>query len=298
MINISYHSWKDFRDCPKKYFLKNRLRKPSSVPRNDYYMLYGKLVEKFFEIFCNTWRYKMAYMPPEEIRLKLKTIYDGVLSSSVVNWDAPFVTSTQEDIFNQAYADVCSIMESQTQNYFLNTRSEVSIEIKINVKMDSASAPNVPHIRGDVPGGACLKGRLDFVHADALNPKSITIFDGKGTNNIGKNIEDYQVLFYALLYFLHFKVLPDQLGFFYYRFNTFKPVAISLDVLNEFRAKLSLDIKKILASNDFIAMPSPKSCKYCDYRTACKECMEDQAKRSKGSKLDIPDQEGIVDLGF
>jgi CRISPR/Cas system-associated exonuclease Cas4 (RecB family) len=242
-------------------------------------MLYGKLVEKFFEIFSNTWRYKTPYMPPEEIRLKLKTIYDGVLSSSVVNWDAPFASSTQEDIFNQAYADVCSIMESPTQNYFLNSRSEVSIEVNLK-------------------GGACLKGRLDFVHGDALNPKAITIFDGKGTNNIGKNIEDYQVLFYALLYFLHFKVLPDQLGFFYYRFNTFKPVAISLDILNEFRAKLSLDIKKILASKEFIATPSSKSCKYCDYRTGCTECMEDQAKRSKGSKLDIPDQDGIVNLGF
>jgi CRISPR/Cas system-associated exonuclease Cas4 (RecB family) len=279
MINISYHAWKDFRDCPKKYYLKNRKRQPPAVPRNDYYTLYGKLVEKFFEIFCNTWRYKSAYMFPNDIQGKLKIIFEGVLSSSIVNWNAPFVDSTQEDIFNQAFADVCMIMESQTQNYFLNTRSEVSIEIIVTA-------------------GACIKGRIDFVHADALDPKSITIFDGKGTNNIGKNIEDYQVLFYALLYFLHFKVLPVQLGFFYYRFNTFKPVAINFDILNEFRAKLSLDIKKIVGNTEFIATPSSKSCKYCDYRTICPEYLEFQAKRSKGSKLDIPDQEGIVDLSF
>jgi CRISPR/Cas system-associated exonuclease Cas4 (RecB family) len=295
MINISYHTWKDFRDCPKKYFLKNRLRKPSVVPRNDYFMLYGKLTEKFFEYFCNIWRYRTSYMSPVDIRQKLKIIYEGILAGSVVNWDAPFVQSTQEDIFNQSYADVCTIMDSQNQNYFLNTRSEVSVEIKIASKED-VSATTTPGV--DINKKACIKGRLDFVHADALNPKSITIFDGKGTNNIGKNIEDYQILFYALLYFLHFKILPDQLGFFYYRFNTFKPVAISLDILNEFRAKLSLDTKKIMSSTEFVATPCSKSCKYCDYRPICQEYQEDQAKRSTKSKLDIPDQEGIVDLGF
>jgi CRISPR/Cas system-associated exonuclease Cas4 (RecB family) len=276
MINISYHAWKDFRECPKKYFLKNRKKQPPAVPRNDYHALYGKLTEKFFQLFCNTWRYKTPYMFPDDIRAKLKVIYEGVLNSSVVNWNVPYAENTQEDIFNQSFADICAIMDSQSQNYFLGTRSEISIEI--NVK-----------------DGACINGRIDFVHKDALN-QAITIFDGKGTNNIGKNIEDQQVIFYALLYFLHFKIMPEQLGFFYYRFNTFKPVAISFDLLNEFRAKLSLDIKKMINNPSFQATPSPKACKYCDYRTVCRECLEDQAKRKRGSKLDIPDQDGIVNI--
>jgi CRISPR/Cas system-associated exonuclease Cas4 (RecB family) len=278
MINISYNAWKDYRECPKKYYLKNRKRQPPSVPRNDYYTLYGKLTEKFFQMFCNIWRFNSPYMFPEDIQNKLKILYEGVLNSSVVNWDAPFVQSTKEDIFNQSYGDICAIMDSQNQNYFLNTKSEITVEI--------ATKDNI-----------CIKGRLDFIHNDVLS-KTITIFDGKGSSNIGKNVENNQVLFYALLYFLHFKIMPEQLGFFYYRFNTFKPVPITLDILNEFRAKLSLDIKKILGDSTYIATPCSKSCKYCDYRITCMEGLEDQGKRKKESKLDFPDQDGIIEIGI
>jgi CRISPR/Cas system-associated exonuclease Cas4 (RecB family) len=277
-MKISYHAWIDYKECPKKFKYKNILKKPPEISRNDYFSIYGKLTEKFFQYFCNIWRFTMPYMPPEEIRFKLKKIYDDILLVSIVNWSAPFVVASKDEIFEQSCSDVCAIMDSQNQNYFLNTKAEISIEVIT---------------RTDI----VITGRLDFLHTDSLNKTDI-IFDGKGTDKIGKNINIDQVLFYALLYFFHFKKIPGLLGFFYYRYNSFNPVTINLDILNEFRTKLSLDLKKLVNDTEFKATPSPKACKYCSYQINCQECMADRASRKKGTKLDFPDLGGIQEMGF
>lgn len=278
MINISYSAWKNFRECPKKYFYKNVRDVPSTIPRNDYYTLYGRLTEKFFEYFSNIWRFNLPYMTPEDIKNRLEIVYKNILSYSVVDWSDPIVTCTKEEIFNQSYKDVCTIMDSMNQNFFLNTKSEVSIQVRL---------------KDDIR----LNCRADFIHKDAITP-AILIFDGKGTDKIGKNVDEKQLLFYALLYFLHYKVLPSELGFFYYRFNAFRPVNINIDIMNEFRAQLSLDIKKIL-EQDFKATPCSKSCRYCDYRLTCSDLREYAAKRKKKSKIQLPGNgEEVCEFGF
>jgi len=277
-MNISYHVWRDYKDCPKKFYLNNIKKQPPAVPHNDYFTLYGRLTEKFFQYFCNVWRFKMPYMPPEEIRFKLNKIYQDLLSTTVINWSAPFVRASKDEIFEQSCSDICTIMDSPNQNYFLNTKAEITIEVSTKI-------------------GLNIKGRLDFLHTNPIG-NGIVIFDGKGTEKIGKNVSVDQVLFYALLYFFHFKKVAESLGFFYYRYNTFSPVPINLDILNEFRARMSLDLKQILGDKEYKATPCYKSCKYCGYQTICEECVADRASRKRNSKLNLPDLEGIQEMGM
>lgn len=277
-MKISYHGWKSYRECPKKFLLKHVQKAPPTVPVNEYFTLYGRLVEKFFELFSNIWRFKTPYIFPEIIRERMQVLYDNILLASTVNWSAPFVKYTQNDIFEQAFADVCTIMDSQQQNYFLNSKSEVSINLKL---------------KGEIE----LRGRIDFVHFDPLCKDAVLIFDGKGTDTIGKNVSNDQLLFYALLYFFQYKIVPRELGFFYYRFNTMIPVPISEQILNEFRARLSLDIKTIVSDKEFKATPCAKSCKYCDYARTCLEGIESKGSRAKKSRLDLKG-EGFVEFGF
>ena len=278
-MRLNYHTWRDFKNCPKKYYLKNIKKQESPVQRNDYFPLYGKLVESFFQYFCNIWRFTMPYMPPEEIRFKLNKIYLDLLSLSEISWDAPFVKETKESLFEKAFNDVCAIMDSPNQNYFLSTKAEYTIEV--STKM-----------------GVEMSGRLDFIHSDAIS-KAPLIFDGKGTDKIGKNVDNDQLYFYTLLYSLHFQIIPEYIGFFYYRFNTYVPVDINVDILNNFRAQLSLDIKKIIEEKDFLATPTPKSCKYCDYQSICRDCVEDRLKRKKPEKdLGLPDSIGLIEIGI
>jgi CRISPR/Cas system-associated exonuclease Cas4 (RecB family) len=278
MPTISFHAWKDYLECPRKYYLRYKEKLQSPVPQNEYFTLYGKLIEKFFQMYANVWHFKMPYMPPEEIRFKLARLYKDILATSTVDWTASFVKYSQDEIFEQAFNDTYTIMDSLNQNYFLSTQSEVSISVITN--------------------DAIISGRLDFVHKDPLS-KLASIFDGKGTDKIGKNISNDQVLFYALLYYFHFKEMPVELGFFYYRFNQYVPVPVDMDILNEFRARLSSSISKMTKDIEFKANPCNKSCKYCDYESICLDCQKARADRRKKKDLGFPDdQEGLITIGF
>jgi len=215
-------------------------------------------------------------MSPEMIRKKMKVLWDDLLRSTTVDWSSSRVTQTQNEIFDVAVMDVCAIMDSPSQNHFLNTKSEVEILVKTK-------------------GGTEIGGRLDFIHYEPLDDNLVHIFDGKGTTKVGR-VDTNQLYFYALLYFFHYKRLPAGLGFFYYRFNLYKPLPIDLVRLNEFRAKVSLDVKAISTGSDFSATPGWKPCHFCEYQPTCQEYMAFRASRKKPSAIDLPD--GVTEFGL
>jgi len=230
-------------------------------------------------MFSNVWRLKVSdYLPPAEIEFKLAKLYEDLLTKEYVDWNASYATLTKEDIFRQSLADVCTIMDSHNQNYFLNTKSEVSIDVALQ-------------------NGVTLTVRLDFIHNDAVSWEAL-IFDGKGTDKIGKNIFNHQLYFYALLYFISFKKMPESLGFFYYKLNLFQPIEFDTDILKMFKADLAQDIEQILADTEFKATPCPKSCQYCEYKTVCQEHQEYEASHRRESKLNLPNSDGLIDIGF
>ena len=275
-MNISYSAWKLYAECPKHYFLKHRKQAPPVIPLDDYHRMYGFLTERFFQMFCNHWRHQTPYMSPEMIRKKMKVLWDDLLRSTTVDWSSSRVTQTQNEIFDVAVMDVCAIMDSPSQNHFLNTKSEVEILVKTK-------------------GGTEIGGRLDFIHYEPLDDNLVHIFDGKGTTKVGR-VDTNQLYFYALLYFFHYKRLPAGLGFFYYRFNLYKPLPIDLVRLNEFRAKVSLDVKAISTGSDFSATPGWKPCHFCEYQPTCQEYMAFRASRKKPSAIDLPD--GVTEFGL
>ena len=279
-MKLTYHSWKDYQECPKKYYLKHIKKAPPTEPINKYFALYGKTVEKFFELFSNSWKKQTPYMPPEYIRKKLMPIYDSLLGTEIIDWGAPFAKLSREDIFEQAYRDICTIMDSPNQNLFLNTQSEVSIKVKTK--------------DGDV-----ISSRIDFIHENPTSKGSITIIDGKGTNKIGKNISKDQVILYCLMYYFHTGVMPIAAQFFYYRMNQIVPVEINLDIINEMRARISLAFKTIKEDKNFEPTASYKSCRYCDYRTPCLARIKREASsKRKKSKIQLPDVVGVQEFSF
>lgn len=278
-MNITYHSWKAYTECPKKFYKQYVVKDKPTVEINEYFTLYGRLVEKFFELYCNIWHFKTPRLTPEEIKRKLVFIYNDILKSSTVNWDLPYCRDSKQDIFNQAHNDVCEVMASENISYFLNTKSEVSIGLILKDQHK-------------------LKGRLDFLHQSQIGNET-TIFDGKGTNKIGKNISNDQLFFYSFLYYFRFKKLPEHLGFFYYRFNTLVPVTMDMDILNDFRARLSLDVKGMLQAEQ-PPKPSGKACKYCHYYNAegCPEGEEARRGRMRKSKINLETNGDVIEFGF
>lgn len=281
-MKISYNAWAAYKECPRKFLLQYVKKARPTEPVNEYHTLYGKLIGKYFEMYCNVWRLKTPYLFPDITRERMEKLFDEILHNSVVNWSAPGCSASKDDILADACRDAGIIMESQTLNYFLATRSEVSIEIKLNT-------------------GHKISGRLDFIHTNL--DKSIVILDGKGGRggkdgkDKSKNVDRNQLYFYALLHYLHYKIMPVEVGFFFYRYNTFEPLTLNLDLLNEFRAQLSLDIKAITGNNKFEPTPGAKACKYCKYISGCPEGSQSRASRAKASKIDM-DGEGIMEFGL
>ena len=247
-MNISYHSWKSYKECPKKFYKEYIKKEPPTVPINEYFTLYGRLVEKFFELYCNIWSKKQTpTIPHSEIKKKI--------------------------------AIICNILESPNKNYFLNTKSEVSTEVALKT-------------------GHKITGRMDFIHKDP-EKNSVLLFDGKGSSTIGKYVDNNQILFYALLYFFQYGELPTNSGFFYFRYNTLVPVLIDKEIINEFRANLSIDIKAMTTIAEHSATPSAKSCKFCNYKKGCLESLKDKATRAKPSKIKNLESDGqLIEFGF
>jgi CRISPR/Cas system-associated exonuclease Cas4 (RecB family) len=273
-VRISYNAYKDFTECPKRFSWKYVERKHPTVRENDYHKLYGNLMGKFFELYSNVWRLKTPYLFPEVIKERMERIYLGQLISADVRWEG--MPLTQEQLLQQAIADAVKVMEEQTLNYFLNTKSEITIDVRVAT-------------------GDLITGRPDFVHLNV--DKSVVLFDGKGTSKKGRNVSEDQLLFYALLFYLHYKQMPWELGFFYYRLNEFVPVTVNTIVLDEFRARLSLAVKA-MTKGPFPANPKSTICKYCPYENSCAECTAAKAARVKESTINVPGGEGVTEFGF
>ena len=156
-MNLSYNAWKDWKDCPKRYFLKHRKQADPTAPKNDYSKIYGLLVQSFFTNYTNIWRFETPYMPVEYVKTKLQALRNNLMPTLSVDWSAFFVKYTEDEIFTQAYEDICRIMETmESNNLFLNSKSEVDIKI--------ATKDNVN-----------ITGRLDFIHTYPLTGQVLKI---------------------------------------------------------------------------------------------------------------------------
>jgi len=147
-MHINFSSWKAFTECPRKFYYEFVKKAAPTVEVNDYFKVYGTTIEKFFELFCNQWRFKTPYMPEDFIRYKMKPIFDSVIENSTIIWTSPGCKLSAEEIFEETVNDAFTIMESQNQNFFLNTKSEISIQLDMKNKHK-------------------MTGRIDFIHKDA-----------------------------------------------------------------------------------------------------------------------------------
>lgn len=276
-MNINFEIWKTYKECPKKYFLQYRKQLPPTKPQNDYFKLYDLLVKKFFQNFSNIWRYKTPFMWPEFIRKKLNIIYEQLLETLTIDWAGPFVKLSKNEFFENAFEDIRKIMDSHNQNYFLNTRADIEIEVKTKE-------------------GHKISDSIDFIHTDAFNNNE-TIIDGKDSKKVKKRINNDQLFFHALLYYFHYKKIPTQSAFFYYRHNLIAPQSFDNEVFNKYRTNISKDIKDIVTSSSFEATPSTKACKHCLYSNSCAERSKWQTMH-RNSKTDLFSAEGVINFGF
>lgn len=277
-MKISYSSFRRYIDCPRKYkLMADRIDPPEE--QSKYFALYGLLIEKFFEHLSNQHYKNNPNLTRAQVRTLMKQQWVFILEDNYVDWAEPWCKESSEDIFNSAVEDAIKCMESM--NFFKNTKAEVVYETILKKSND------------------ILTGRLDFVYINENN--KVEILDGKGTNKMETNVDIDQLYFYALLYLLRHRCLPDKLGFVYYRYQLVKYVDFDMEAIMSFKNKLAL-VKKAIKS-DTKWEPNvkiSKQCKWCPYQSVCDAFKakkdENAAKRQKKSSIQSDHTGTIQDL--
>jgi len=252
---------------------------PLPQGKNEYFTLFGNLIQKFFELYANEWKSQGLAFTEPLIRQKLQPLWEKLLSYAEVDWNAPFARQNSKEIFDNAVEDIIGNLDNL--DVYGNIRSEVKIEVTFK--------------SGDV-----LVGKLDFIKKDEeAPPEDADILDGKSTDKFGKNIHVEQLYTYAILYKFKYGVYPKRIGILYFRMKEIEYYDMDIEEIETFKKKLILTMFEIGKTEVFKATPSAKSCKYCDYMSICKEGMESANSRKRPRKdLGIKKTGSPVQFGF
>ena len=146
----------------------------------------------------------------------------------------------------------------------------------------------------------------------------ITIIDGKNTAHKMRYTDPDQLRWYALLYKLAYKNLPDRLAYVWYRFPAGKTTHLadgSTEVESgvewvEFDeddlkglAQRALLAKKGMGEHKFDPTPTPSGCRFCDYESICdarriqrEANAKKRNKRNQVAEMEDGDPSGFVDF--
>jgi predicted RecB family nuclease len=115
-------------------------------------------------------------------------------------------------------------------------------------------------------------GRADLIIR--RDDSGLTILDGKNTKR--KDPDPDQLRWYALLFKLSYKQVPERIGFVWYRFPYNEDTGESgvewvpfTDEDLEGIAQRVVQARLSMRKGKFDPTPTPTNCKYCDFETVC-----------------------------
>jgi hypothetical protein len=257
-MRLSYSEYKDYKACPKCYHNRvNNVEPPAQMSK--YFALYGLLIELFFKHYTNNFIKRNLILSDDQTRIILRKLWDKVLKETYVIWDDPWVKESSEHIFLSVHEDIKRNLDKFS--FWKNAQAEVSYEIILKKTQDILSC------------------RMDFVVNN--HDGTVEILDGKGTYKMDKSVDIEQLYFYALIYLLHHKKLPNRIGFLYYKFQTITYIDFDQAILMDFRDKLAMVKKALKEDKIFEARVGiSKQCKWCEYQITCEALINKRKERS------------------
>lgn len=162
-----------------------------------------------------------------------------------------------------------------------------------------------------------IGGRADTIVR--RDDTGVTIIDGKNTKWKMRYTDPDQLRWYALLFKLAYRQMPDRLAYVWFRFphgmksreedgseiteTGVEWIEFDEDDLKGL-AQRALDAKKAMWKGKFDPTPTPKTCRFCDFEPICEARQEQRkanaAKRGGGRRrreiAEITEGSGFVDL--
>jgi len=275
-------------------------RKPKPEQRSRHHAVFGIVIQHAIEAMYN----EELYREPKTLTSRMLEIgqkeFDRQIDKPKNNINYSEARMTRIEMWELCAAGITGFIQTMKAHRFLGTYAKAEVDL-------------VGWIDTQNPIG----GRADTIVQ--REDTGVTILDGKNTKYKMKYTDPDQLRWYALLYKLLYKDLPDRLAYVWYRFptghittdkdgNEITESGVEWVEFDEGDlqglAQRALEAKVAMKAEEFDPTPSPKICNFCDFVTVCDARREQRAanaaKRNKKSL--IPEitaaASGFVDLSL
>lgn len=271
---LSYTGISTYNECPLKYKLQYIDQKKPEEPENKAGTIYGTVMGKMLERFYNQelWR-NTSTVVQTLLNFVEKDVAQAEFKSSFIDYAKAKLDR------NQVIADIKShipeMVRTIQSNLLLGAYAKSEVKMSLTSEIDGC-------------GEWEIVGKADLIYTQ----KGKTyILDGKGSPKREKYTDPDQLISYALLYYNIHNVLPDGLGWLFFRFtgkDALLWLDFSMDSVKIFKSKLYNTIKSI-HSEKFDPTPSVNTCRMCQYVECDSRICAKKAVKSFSTN-------GIVDL--
>lgn len=300
---LYWSTLKMFEECPQQFVWSKGWegydcghgpgnRKPKPEQRSRHHAVYGIVIQHAIEAMYND----ELYRDPKTLTSRMleigKVEFDRQIDKPKNNISYSEARLTRAEMWDLCASGITGFIQTMKAHRFLGpyARAEVDLVGWIDTKNP-------------------IGGRADTIVK--RNDTGITILDGKNTKYKMKYTDPDQLRWYALLYKLAYKELPDRLAYVWYRFPYDQNADEDGVEWVEFDegdlqglAQRALDAKIAMRAEQFDPTPSPKVCNFCDFVTVCdarrEQKVANSAKRNKKSRIQeiTESKTGFVDLSL
>jgi hypothetical protein len=171
-------------------------------------MLYGETVGKLFERFYADQMWDSKVVGLNLLQMVRSTLTRVMIKESekggVFDWGESGLKPGNRSV-DEVEVEVKETIPRGLRS--IRHHSLISLDAEAEVVLDT------------VVDGFKIGGRADFVMTRIPPHKDLVIVDGKGSRWRGQYVNERQLRWYAMLYWLRYGVIPDRLGFLYWRYD-------------------------------------------------------------------------------
>lgn len=298
-----------YENCPRQFLWRKGWadidlgrgpgkRKKPKKPDSVHNAVPGRVIAKVMEDLYKQELYKHPKTLIKELDRRVRVEFQRQLADprNHIDWRAPGCMSQ---------ADMLQLCLDCTVNYLKTMKHQRLIGQWTRAEYDMAAFIDKYNPIG---------GKADLVFRRTVEPNiGLTVLDGKASKHKGKYTDPDQVRWYALMFFLTHGVIPDRLGFIYFRYpygfeHEDGVIDEGIDWIECDKdehlvplAKRAKEARRGMMKQKFDPNPVPSYCRFCEFEEECPERMAQKKANSAKRKRKSPglmgeNEFGIMDL--
>lgn len=300
---LSFSGYDKYGQCPLSYWHSYVNKTVMPTPDNGVNALYGSIVGIGFEKFYvdKLWKHQ----DPTAVMLqRVDEFYTLAVKSQrgvVIDWgDEKANYHSREELMAEVVVAIPRGIEIIKRHRFLGPMADAEVKLDTSFRQHR------------------IGGRADFIVKRTRPHGDLIILDGKGSKHREKYVKPTQLKLYAMLYHVKFGVIPDGIGFVFWRSEPHESVdwvAFDKHDLSNLREEVLMTMDRIEASTTRLTALSGRvkafdetrqelfpaqagfHCNLCSYVDVCEEGTKAVQTTKRKPKVILPGS-GVRDLNL